>query len=535
MTLRARRLGAAVLTQARLSDEVFQARHRVLRLILWLQLPILGVFALTFQPGDMAGMDHSMTGGRSLMWVMAAIMMACAVGGEFARGRRTGAALVSLGLLLSSALLVSIGGGRTDLHFGFFLVLGLISLYQDWLPLLMSVLLVTVEYLLMGEMAPMLLYSDPGAQGDPVGFALLHAAFVLAVCAVQVAYWGFVHQAQQETDRVRAESEQTLRRTAERFEALVQDSLDVIVVLDADGVVTSASAAAERVMGYRAGDLIGSEYHELIHPDDYDRLSPDRVAEVRVRNAGGAWHWHDVTIRDLTGHPAVAGVVVNHRDVSERRAFQERLVYEASHDGLTALANRAELLRTLSQHLAAAASGGSGVAVLYVDLDGFKQVNDTYGHEAGDALLVSVANSLQRSVLGSDTVGRLGGDEFAVVLTQLREVGHAETVAKRILAELARPVEVNGVRLRARASIGIAIADGSDAIETDALLHRADTAMYHAKRDALVNWRLYVDGMHDPSTGAMTLEDDLRRPVVTLDSGELVVAGGSSASRAARG
>jgi diguanylate cyclase (GGDEF)-like protein/PAS domain S-box-containing protein len=508
--------------RARLTDEAFRARHRVLRIILWLQLPILALVAILIADdsgaGDMTmpGMDHAM-GGEWVVRSMAVAMTACAVASVVVRSRRTGAAVVSLGLLLSSALLVSIGGGRTDLHFGFFLMVGLISLYQDWVPLLMAVVLVTAEHLVMGELAPAMLYSDARAQTGPVSYALLHAGFVLGTCAVQVAYWRFVDQADQETDRVRAEAEQLLRRTAERFEALVQDSTDVILVVGTAGHITSASTAVLRIMGYRPNDLIGTRYRDLIHPDDHADLDFDKAAEVRVRHADGGWHWHDVNARDLSANPAVAGFVVNHRDVSERRTFQERLVYEASHDALTALANRAELLRVLEYQLGAAASG---VAVLYLDLDGFKQVNDTYGHEAGDALLVSVAGSMQRSVLGADTAGRLGGDEFGVVLTQVRSADDAVAVARRILAELAQPVPFNGGVLQPRASIGIALAAGRP-LATDELLHRADTAMYHAKRDAGSQWRVYADGMHDPSRGTTTL-DELRlhhQPVVTPDRG----------------
>ncbi len=531
MTLRAPRFVSAVLAQARLSDDAFHARHRALRAWLWLQIPLLAVVALIYRHNDAGAMTGLVTmSGRWLVWVMSAAMLACATLGEVTRSRRAGAAAVSLGLLLSAAILVSIGGGRTDLHFGYFLVLALISLYQDWLPLLVSVVLVVVEHLVMGEMAPALIYSDRKAQTSPIAFAVLHAGFVAAVCAVQVVYWRFIQKAQDETDRVRAESESALRRTAERFEALVQDSTDVILVLDGDYRIASASAAVTRIMGYALADLVGTPYQDLVDPDDVGKLAGDKAAEVRVRHADGGWHWHEVIPRNLSANPAVGGMVVNHRDVTERRAFQERLVYEASHDALTALANRARLLRSLETALDG--PDRAGVAVLYLDLDGFKQVNDTYGHEAGDAMLISVAAGLQRSVLGSDLVGRLGGDEFAIVLHQVKTADDAVTVAKRILAELSRPIEINGVSLQPRTSIGIALADGNDA-GTDELLGRADSAMYHAKRDRTISWQLYVDGMHDPHHGTATLEDDLKdavergqlrlhfQPVVTLDSGEL--------------
>jgi diguanylate cyclase (GGDEF)-like protein/PAS domain S-box-containing protein len=499
--------------RARLSDEAFQARHRALQIILWAQLPFLAFFAFVDHDGarEMAQMEHGAT-AESLVWLMVVAMTGCAVAGTVIRDRRISAAAVSLGMLLACGLLVSIGGGRTDLHFAYFMALGLISLYQDWVPLLMSVVLVTAEHLVMGAAAPGLLYSDPRAMTQPARYALLHAAFVLGTCAIQVVYWRFADHAQRETDRIRAESNQRLRRTAERFEALVQDSSDVITVLDPDMRIASASAAVQRIMGYWPAELVGVPYRQLIHPDDVELLrgslgtgGADHRAEVRIRHADGAWHWHDVTVRDLTRNPAVGGVVINHRDVTERRAFQEQLVYEASHDALTALANRAQLLRTLQDRFAEAAAEGSWVGVLYLDLDGFKQVNDTHGHDAGDALLVTVADSLRRCVLGGDTVGRMGGDEFAVVLNRVASADDAVSVAKRILGDLARPVTVNGVEVRPRASIGVALAEPGRS-ETDEVLHRADTAMYHAKRAGTTGWQLYAEGMHDPSAGPATLE-----------------------------
>ena len=524
---------------ARLSAEAFGVRHRVLRIILWLQFPVLALMArLNDWPASAgAGTDRTSPAAVTVVQLMMLAMFCCAVGSLLIHSRRTGAAVVSLGLLLSSASIVSIGHGRSDLHFSFFVIIGLISLYQDWLPLLMSVVLVTTHHLALGLVAPATLYSDPRAQAAPMLFAFLYAGFILCSCAVQVVYWRFGYRAQEENDRVRADTEQALRRNAERFEALVQDSSDVISVIDDQGRIVSASAAVQRVMGYRPADLIDTHYRALIHPDDLSRLladpelgSGEHRVEVRVRHADGTWHWHDLTMRDLSDNPAVGGRVINHRDVTERRMYQEKLVYEASHDALTGLANRVELLRTLEQELTASETG---LAVLYLDLDGFKQVNDTHGHETGDALLVAVARRLRRCVLGSDQVGRLGGDEFAVILTQITSVDDAVAVARRILVELNQPVIVGGKMVSAGASIGIALAERG-ALKTDELLHRADTAMYHSKRDEKNSWRLYVEGMHDPSTTAMTLEDDLRhavddgrlrlqyQPVIDLRSGELI-------------
>jgi diguanylate cyclase (GGDEF)-like protein/PAS domain S-box-containing protein len=512
--------GTAFLPRVRLSEEAFRTRHRALRWVLWAQFPLIALVMAS--SGTSAASHHTMPGmvgvdGGGVVTVTTLGLVACALASLVVRPPRAAAAVVSLGLLLAAALMTAVSGGRTELHFAFFLVVGLVSLYQDWLPLALAFVLVVVHHLAMGLHDPTLLFSDADAKRDWLGLTALHAGFIFGSCVIQVVYWRFAARAQEETDRVRAEAQQALRRSAERYETLVQESSDIITVVDSSGKVTSVSAAVHRVMGYRPEQLAGARYRTLVHPDDRGRLeATGQRAEVRLRHADGAWHWHDMAIRDLSANPAVGGWVVNHRDVTERRVFQDRLEHEATHDALTGLVNRGELIRALDAHMAAAAGD---LAVLYLDLDGFKQINDTYGHEAGDALLVAVARALHRCVLGSDVVGRLGGDEFAVVLTRAPGADGAITVANRIIAELARPVLISGRETAARTSIGIALA-GPGPIDTDVLLHRADTAMYHAKRDPESSWRLYVEGLHDPDHGQPALEDELR---AAIDGGELRV------------
>jgi diguanylate cyclase (GGDEF)-like protein/PAS domain S-box-containing protein len=535
---------AAAVTTTGLSLADYRIRHRALQVVLWLQLPLLIVVALLTYSGrdrvdGMAGMRMGLLPGPPLVWFMTASVAGCAIAALAIRHRRAGSLVVSMGLLLSAAALVHAGGGLTDLHFAFFVVLGLISLYQDWLALALSVALVAGHHLLMGWFAPAMLYSDPRAQAMPVRFALLHAAFVLGMCAVQLTYWHFARRSRQEKERVQAEAEQALRLRGERFQALVQDSCDVITLLDREGRITSVSQAAQQVMGYPPDELAGVSYYSLIHPDDHPSFTanghyPDEYrAEMRTRHADGAWHWHEVTMRNLADHPAVGGVVVNHRDISERRMFQERLMHEASHDNLTGLINRAEFLRVLDDIVKTADHRAPRVAVLYVDLDRFKQVNDTYGHEAGDGLLVAAADTLRRCVLGSDTVGRLGGDEFAVILSNIDAAGDAVAVAQRIHTELTRPVIVNRQQVTAGASIGIALAQPG-CLDTDRLLHQADTAMYQAKRREGAGWEVFVAGMQGEDGGTQSLVDELARaipdgqlrlqyqPIVTLETGALV-------------
>jgi diguanylate cyclase (GGDEF)-like protein len=208
-------------------------------------------------------------------------------------------------------------------------------------------------------------------------------------------------------------------------------------------------------------------------------------------------------------------------------------------DGLTGLANRIQLRTALTAAVDRRRRVGTPVAVLLIDLDGFKRVNDTYGHEVGDQMLTSFAGILRRTVRESDVPARLGGDEFAVVLPAVASAQDATRVAERILAECRRPLMLSGHTVHLRASIGVAMAerrsDGTpDDCDANELLHRADLAMYTAKRRALQSWVLYSPETIDAGRAEADLADDLARatdagqlgllyqPIVDLTTGELV-------------
>jgi diguanylate cyclase (GGDEF)-like protein/PAS domain S-box-containing protein len=298
--------------------------------------------------------------------------------------------------------------------------------------------------------------------------------------------------------QARAEAEREQSTSEERFRALLQDSHDVTVITDAKGTPVFVSSAVERVMGMTVEQHLARQA-ELVHPDDAgitermfnDMLAGDHehVAEARLRHADGSWRWHEISARNLLDNPAVRGLVFNHRDITARKAYQEKLAFEATHDALTGLANLAALRTGLTSWCSGESCSALG-AVLYLDLDGFKQVNDELGHAAGDELLEFTARTLRDSVLGSDLVARLGGDEFAVLLTEINDPHDAITVAERIIDRLAEPEPLAGHMLRVRASVGIAVSRPGDHGAAE-LLRRADTAMYEAKRAGSHGWRLH--------------------------------------------
>jgi diguanylate cyclase (GGDEF)-like protein/PAS domain S-box-containing protein len=339
-------------------------------------------------------------------------------------------------------------------------------------------------------------------------------------------------------------TETARRRAEQRFRALVQASADVIAVVGADGRFDYLSPSIEQVMGYQPAELAGRLFTDLLHPDEVGRATQlhaaqvggdreQRQFEMRVRHADGSWRWHDIVVRNLLADPAVHGVVINHRDITERREFQDQLSYEASHDMLTGLANRGTFLASLERAVSEARAHGHLCAALFLDLNDFKQVNDTWGHEAGDGLLVGVADVLRRSLLGADIVARLGGDEFGIVLKHITAPDNAEAVARRIINALAEPIDTAGRRLRARASIGIAVS-GPDTADADELLRQADAAMYLAKSQKINGWRTYADCVDSSVARPLITPEDLQRalsgrelrlqyqPIVALRTGQLL-------------
>jgi diguanylate cyclase (GGDEF)-like protein/PAS domain S-box-containing protein len=281
----------------------------------------------------------------------------------------------------------------------------------------------------------------------------------------------------------------TLRRQERRFRSLVQHASDITLILDRHGRVTYASPALTRVLGVDPESASPVDPSGLVHPDDrpivdrmLDRLRSGQstvTAQLRARHVDGAWRWLQLVATNLLADDSVGGIIVNARDVTEERQLQERLRFDATHDALTSLANRALFNEQVRLIAGQAPYSETPTAILAIDLDDFKPVNDLLGHHVGDALLVAVAERLRRCLLPTDTVARLGGDEFAVLLPATSHAG-AAAVADRILAAFTEPVRVERHELPIRASIGIAVGTGTR-IET--LLRDADAAMYTVKHN----------------------------------------------------
>jgi diguanylate cyclase (GGDEF)-like protein/PAS domain S-box-containing protein len=315
------------------------------------------------------------------------------------------------------------------------------------------------------------------------------------------------------------------RRTSEdRLSALVQHSSDVITVLDADGTVVYQSPSIEHVLGYAPEELVGTQATRLLAPDELERLAhlldrgPARPGETEtvecvLLHRDGTPRDFEIQHTNLLEDERVRGIVLNGRDVSERRAFERQLEHQAFHDPVTNLANRALFGERVRHAVARARREGRGLAVIFLDLDDFKAINDSLGHAAGDAVLIEVAKRLATSVRASDTAARFGGDEFAVLLEDLTGAQEAADTAERILAELARPLALEQKEIVVRGSIGISIADEQAAADAEELLRNADAAMYIAKRDGKGGYRLFEPAMHEGVIARLELRADLQQAV----------------------
>lgn len=282
-----------------------------------------------------------------------------------------------------------------------------------------------------------------------------------------------------------------LARAEARLRALMESSTDVLTVSGPDGRLTYVSPAAERAMGYRPADLLGRPLLDLVDAEHRVGVTArlDELAargldarssmDVLVVHASLERRWYEWTFHNLLQDALVQGLVVQQRDVTERLQAQRALAHAASHDDLTGLPNRAELLRRMMGSLPQAGPGAA-VVVLFVDLDGFKDVNDRLGHQAGDDVLVVIARRLSASLRGHDHLGRLGGDEFGVLLTEVRDEAEVTTVIERLVISIEQPITLPGATVTVGVSVGYALTT-DPSTPLDHLLATADARMYATK------------------------------------------------------
>jgi diguanylate cyclase (GGDEF)-like protein/PAS domain S-box-containing protein len=321
--------------------------------------------------------------------------------------------------------------------------------------------------------------------------------------------------------RVLARHVQALTRRIERQAMMFDHIRESVITMDLVGFITGWNKGAEQLFGYAAEEAIGRNVLFLYDEDDRDNTEFEdafldhggRELEVRRRKKSGEVFWASLllsVVRDDAGNPS--GLIGYLSDITERKQTEERIYALGYHDPLTGLANRALLFKLVDQALAVAQRNGMSGALLFIDLNRFKPINDALGHTVGDQVLVAIGERLRATLRDEDVVARIGGDEFVVGLLDIARIDHASIVAQKILATIAEPFFVAGHELQIGAAIGISRypQDGTD---IEALLAAADIAMYRAKHggDSGEGYAYYAEDMNELAADRLKIEAGLRR------------------------
>ena len=610
-----------------LPEKVWADRHRWILRLLWAHAPFLFLAALLLnEPGWDIALE--MTGVVGL--ALAAQLTV--------RFRRLTTVLTSIGLLTCSAVMVHLSHGMIEMHFHYFVMVGVITLYQDWWPFLIAIGYVVLQHGLAGALDPRAVYNHEEAIQHPWEWAMIHGVFILGMSCAGIASWrlneafltGVVDRQEKLTEAQHVARLGSWERDLVNGSTTWSDEFYRLVDLDPETTAAGPDSFFERVhredrdhllAGTRDTALngvplaidvrlvVGDGSIRWLHVRSNPKFGPDgttvvavagtvqeitdrKEAEAEVTQAvslltatldatadgllvvgtdGGITSfnrrfvemWHIPTdilerrdddealgyvvsqlahpeaflqkVRDLYAEPEadsedvidfidgriferfstpqrvggeVVGRVWSFRDVTQRKRLEDELAHQAFHDSLTGLANQALFRDRVGHALLRVGRDSSTLAVLFLDLDDFKTVNDSLGHTAGDELLRSVAARLRSCLRATDTAARLGGDEFAVLIEECRP-GEAEALAGRILDVLRQPTRLVGQEVFVSASIGIALTSGG--ATTDQLLRNADLAMYRAKRDGKNRFEIYQATMHQAAIERLQLEADLRR------------------------
>ena len=342
------------------------------------------------------------------------------------------------------------------------------------------------------------------------------------------------------TSRFAAEA--ALRESEVRYRLLFEQNAAGVCVTALDGTIQDCNTTFAFMLGYKRQELIGRNSGELYeHRVERDELVPmlrdatnikGYEAELMRKDGSHVWVLQNLVLVGQGPSAVIHATVV---DISDRKRAEEQIEYHAYHDVLTHLPNRRLFTDRLAVNLTRARRSGRPLAVMFIDLDHFKIINDTLGHTAGDELLLEMSQRLRRCVREDDTVARLGGDEFTIILADLRQPEDAAQVAQKVIEAVQKPLNLGGVPVEVSASIGIATYpnDGNDA---ETLLRNADSAMYRAKESGRNNYQLCTDGMKTRAVERHSIETRLRKaiygdqlvlhyqPQVSVSSGRIVGA-----------
>ena len=326
-------------------------------------------------------------------------------------------------------------------------------------------------------------------------------------------------------------AEQTaLRHSEARFRALVQNANDVIAILSGDGVIRYVSPSAERIWGWGPVALENRHYYELVHSTDLDHaitifnkslLSPadDVETEMKLMNSEGEYRESEVVLKNLIAVRGIEGLVVTCRDVTQKKMFERKLHEHAYSDSLTGLANRRRFMDVLQDETLHRHNSGLTLGIFFIDVDNFKVINDSLGHDMGDHLLRQVADRLTACVHRDDTVARLGGDEFTLLIRDTKDGTSVSEMAEQLSSACSAPIRLAGMDVKVTISMGVALSDDTHC-DAETILRNADIAMYHAKRAGRNAYRLYTPDMTAEAMERLELEAELR---AAINNGQLLL------------
>ena len=325
-------------------------------------------------------------------------------------------------------------------------------------------------------------------------------------------------------------AQEALRESEERYRIMAENSTDLITRTSMRGIFLYLSEASRRLLGYDPAELVGRSVYDIIYAEDCDEVrhlsklitdAGPTTFSYRVVCRDGSLIWFETTSRavrnPVTG--ALEQIICVSRDISERKRAEEQIEYQAYHDALTGLPNRRLFRDRLTVALAHARRSKSTLAVMFLDLDRFKYVNDTLGHSLGDEMLKTVAARLAEALREEDSIARMGGDEFTVLLPELNSPDDAASVAQKLIEAVAQPMRIEETELFITTSIGIALFP-NDGDTAELLLKNADHAMYRAKDAGRNSYQLFTEAMNSRALERLSMENNLRH---ALERGELAL------------
>jgi diguanylate cyclase (GGDEF)-like protein/PAS domain S-box-containing protein len=496
----------------------WERRHRGILVVLWalaLTLPVYGI-------ARGHAVAHDVVGGVALL---AAALLASRV----RRHRATSSAIASLGLCMACALAVHLSGGTIEAHFMFFVMIIVVSLYEDWRPFLVAVAFVVVHHGLMGVLDRDSVYNHPG---NPWGLAAIHGAFVLAASIAAVFSWRMNEDLRAESQRASEDA----RESEARFRSAFEDGPVCLALIGTAGLARGRLTRVNRTLcqrfGYTEPELAGASLSALFDGGGVERIlgSIDELIdgcenvvhdELGLLDRAGNPFEGRVSMSVVAGRRGVRDVIVQIEDVTERNRLERELQDLADLDPLTGLFNRRRFERELGCELERAHREARGGAVILIDLDNFKEVNDTHSHQTGDAMLTATARALTEQTRSTDVVARLGGDEFAVLMPALHHA-QAPSIGEALVERIAeRAVHGDGPGARrTTASVGVVVYADDTEMTGGQLLNDADLAMYEAKDDGGNRCVVYPAEEASSAGGRISWPERIRR---ALDEERLVL------------